>query len=58
MAELKTSPTAGMTDEELFSFVEYQPESSERIGFSNYSYWGSVWNSFKKKKIASVMFHR
>lgn len=39
----------------LFRFVEYSPENAERTGYSNYSYWGSVFRNFIKKKSAVVM---
>lgn len=39
----------------LFRFAEYSPENAERIGFSDYSYWGSVWHNFLKKKSAVFM---
>ena len=29
----------GMSEQELFSFVEYHAEDAERIGYSEYSYW-------------------
>lgn len=45
----------GMSEKELFAFVEYRPEEAERIGYSNYSYWGSVFKNFIKKKSAVVM---
>ncbi|MCD8020767.1 MAG: ABC transporter permease [Clostridiales bacterium] len=40
---------------DLFEFVEYSPEAAERIGYSDYSYWGSVFQNFLKKKSAVVM---
>lgn len=48
----KASDFAGKKDDELFYFVEYSPEEAERIGYSNYSYWGSVFKTFMKNKIA------
>ncbi len=39
----------------LFDFVEYSSEKAERIGYSNYSYWRSVFQNFAKKKSAVVM---
>lgn len=51
----KASDFAGKKDDELFYFVEYSPEEAERIGYSNYSYWGSVFKSFLKNK-AAVFF--
>ena len=44
-----------MSEQQLFSFVEYKPEQAERTGYSEYSYWGSVWKSFLKKKFAVVL---
>ena len=43
------------TDAELFAFVEYKPEEAERTGNSEYSYWGSVWKNFLKKKMAVIL---
>lgn len=45
----------GQSEGELFSFVEYKPEEAERIGYSEYSYWKSVWKNFLKKKSAVIM---
>ena len=42
-------------ENELFHFVEYSPEDAERVGYSNYSYWGSVFQNFLKKKSAVFM---
>ena len=41
--------------DELFRIVEYSADAAERIGYSNYSYWRSVWQNFLKKKSAVVM---
>jgi oligopeptide transport system permease protein len=41
--------------ENLFQFVEYSPEAAERTGYSDYSYWKSVFQNFLKKKSAVVM---
>ncbi len=41
--------------DELFRLVEYSAEAAERIGYSNYSYWRSVFHNFMKKKAAVVM---
>ena len=38
----KASDFEGKKQDELFYFVEYSPEEAERVGYSNYSYWGSV----------------
>ena len=47
----KASDFAGKKDDELFYVVPYSPEEAERIGYSNYSYWGSVFKNFLKNKI-------
>lgn len=44
-----------LPENQLFSFVEYQAMNAERVGYSNYSYWKSVWRNFWKKKIAVVL---
>lgn len=41
--------------DELFRFVEHSSEEAERIGYSDYSYWKSVFSNFVKKKSAVVM---
>lgn len=46
-----------LTDEELFSFVEYSPTEAEKTGYSDYSYWKSVFSNFFKNKVAvTLMF--
>ncbi len=42
-------------EKESFHFVEYSAEAAERIGYSNYSYWRSVFQNFMKKKSAVAM---
>ena len=44
-----------MPEKKLFQFAEYHSQEAERIGYSNYSYWKSVWRNFIKKKTAVVM---
>lgn len=46
---------AGMSDEELFSFAEYDEAEGEKTGYSNYSYWGSTVRMFLKNKGAVFM---
>ena len=41
--------------DDLFRFVEYSPEAAECTGYSDYSYWKSVFQNFFKKKSAVVM---
>ena len=53
--ELSLEEKHHMSDEQLFAFVEYKPEESERTGYSQYSYWGSVWKNFLKKKMAVIL---
>lgn len=46
-------------EDELFQFVEYNAEEAERAGYSDYSYWKSVFANFLKKKSAvclSIVF--
>ena len=50
----KASDFEGRKQDELFYFVEYSPEEAERVGYSNYSYWGSVVQNFLKHKAAVV----
>ena len=40
-------------EDELFEFTEYSAENAERIGYSDYSYWKSVFQNFLKKKEAA-----
>lgn len=44
-----------MPEKQLFSFAEYKEMEAERIGYSNYSYWRSVWQNFLKKKFTVVL---
>ena len=45
-------PRAGMTEEELFSFAQFNPEESERTGYSDYSYWRSTLRAFFRNRVA------
>lgn len=45
----------GKPESELFAVAEYHSENAERIGYSQYSYWKSVWQNFIKKKSVKVM---
>ena len=44
-----------LKQDELFRVVEYSADAAERIGYSNYSYWRSVWQNFLKNKPAVIM---
>lgn len=48
----KASDFEGKKPDELFYFVDYSAEEAEKIGYSNYSYWGSVFQNFLKRKSA------
>ena len=50
----KASDFEGKKQDDLFYFVDYSPEEAERVGYSNYSYWGSVVQNFLKHKMAVV----
>jgi len=41
---------ANMSEEELFSFAEYDEREGEKAGYSNYSYWRSTVRMFFKNK--------
>lgn len=41
--------------QELFSAAEYRPEVAEQIGYSQYSYWKTVFRNFIRKKSVIIM---
>ena len=43
--------TLGVSEEELFSFVEHDENESEKIAAPRYSYWQSVFRVFFKNKV-------
>lgn len=47
---------AQMPEKQLFEYAEYRQQEAERVGYSEYSYWKSVWRNFLKRKSAVVMF--
>lgn len=51
-SQLKRELSTDMSEEELFSFAEFDPENAERGGYSNYSYWGSTLRAFFQNKSA------
>lgn len=53
--QLENDLNGDMSEEELFSFAEFDPENAERGGYSNYSYWGSTFRAFFQNK-AAVFF--
>jgi oligopeptide transport system permease protein len=44
-----------LPEKQLFEYAEFRAQEAERIGYSEYSYWKSVWRNFVKKKSAVVM---
>ncbi len=53
--ELKSKVSSdyeGLSEEELFTFTEYDKEEAERTGYSNYSYWKATLQVFLKNKAA------
>jgi oligopeptide transport system permease protein len=51
-SELSGPNYDGMTEEELFSFADFNAENAERGGYSNYSYWGATIRAFFHNKVA------
>ena len=51
-AHLNEQLNPEMSDEEKFSFAEFDPENAERGGYSDYSYWGSTLRAFFQNKMA------
>ena len=51
LGSVHSDARAQMPEKQLFSFAEYKAQDAERIGYSNYSYWKSVWQNFLKKKL-------
>lgn len=41
-----------MSEEELFSFAEYNAGESEKMGYTEYSYWKSTFRTFFSNKVA------
>lgn len=44
-----------MTQEELFSFAEFDESQVEKTGYSNYSYWRSTFRAFSKNRVAMFL---
>lgn len=51
---LKKSEEPVITDD-LFTFANHDIMDAERTGYSNYSYWGSTFQVFFKKKISVIL---
>lgn len=52
MYNVKINNSEDKIDESLFVFAEYDESEAERIGYSNYSYWRSTFQVFRKNKVA------
>lgn len=52
---ISLSEKHNMSEEQLFSYVEYSHDEAERIGYSEYSYWRSVGRNFMRRKMAVIM---
>ncbi len=46
---------ANLSEEELFTFAEYDEKAGERSGYSNYSYWRSTLHVFFQNKLAVTL---
>ena len=53
--ELFDLKETGMTDEEMFSFVDHSVLESEKITAPRYSYWRSVFRVFFRNKLNLVI---
>ena len=50
--ELSGPDYSGMSEQELFSYAQFNAAEAERGGYSNYSYWGATLRMFFKNKMA------
>ena len=50
-----TKEQMNLSEEELFSFAEFNEKEVEKTGYSNYSYWRSTLQAFMKNKTAVVL---
>ena len=53
--EAASKNASSMSEDELFSFAEFNAEDVERTGYSNYSYWSSTFHAFLKNKGAVAL---
>lgn len=53
--EAASKNASHMTEEELFSFADFNAEDVERTGYSNYSYWRSTFQAFLKNRAAVAL---
>lgn len=50
--DLSAPDYSHMSEAELFSFASFDPDASERGGYSNYSYWRATLRAFFKNRVA------
>lgn len=50
--QLESELKASENMDDLFAFADYNAENAERIGYSDYSYWGSTLRAFFQNKMA------
>lgn len=46
---------SAIEEKALFQFADYDEQAAERVGYSNYSYWGSTVRVFLKNKVAVLL---
>lgn len=51
----ETMAAENMTEEELFSFADFEESAGEEMTFSNYSYWGSTARVFLQNRFAITL---
>ncbi|GHU69497.1 hypothetical protein AGMMS49992_00270 [Clostridia bacterium] len=54
-AIISTLPDEVTRDPALFEEIPFDSANAERIGYSNYSYWGSTLRAFLKKPVAVIL---
>ncbi|WIV11744.1 ABC transporter permease [Proteiniborus sp. MB09-C3] len=52
MSNKKVNKPSNTINKKLFEFAEYDDKAAKRAGYSNYSYWRSIWQVFTQNKIA------
>lgn len=52
MTNAKINKLGDGINESLFTFAEYDESQAERTGYSNYSYWRSTFQMFRRNKVA------
>ena len=55
MDSLEKTAKGAVSEEELFTFAEFNEAEVERTGYSNYSYWSSTFLAFLKNRGAVIL---